>query len=141
MSDNSNDIQRCPAGGPDASPERVSGTSTPAPWATGRLLHLPAPRVGERALHRRPGQLMPAASLTDQLGRPIAVGTRVVPIAALGTVLWSRGGRVTGLGRTLVHVRWNRERYDRARRYHAVRGERLRIPRGMMSSATAPADK
>lgn len=67
------------------------------------------------------------AEFTDQLGRPIAVGAKVVPVDVDGTVLWSRGGRVTGLGRTLVHVQWSRERYDQARRYHAVRSERLRI--------------
>ena len=64
---------------------------------------------------------------TDQLGRPITVGARVVPVDRLGAVLWSRSGQVTGLGRTLVHVRWSRERYDQRRRHHAVRGDQLRI--------------
>ena len=64
---------------------------------------------------------------TDQLGRRIEVGARVAPIGELGTVLWSRSGRVIGLGRTLVHVPWSRARYDQTRRYHAVRGEQLRI--------------
>ena len=66
-------------------------------------------------------------SFTDQLGRAILVGTRVVPVDGLGSVLWSSSGRVTGLGRTMLQVRWHRERYDEKRRYHAVRGERLRI--------------
>lgn len=66
-------------------------------------------------------------AFTDQLGRPISIGAQVVAVDGLGAVLWSRAGRVTGLGRSLVHVRWSHERYDSNRRHHAVRGDRLRV--------------
>lgn len=69
---------------------------------------------------------------TDQLGRPLEVGARVVPVDAIGAVLWSRSGRVVGLGRALVHVQWSRERYTADRRYHAVPGNRFANPGGVM---------
>lgn len=119
----------CPAGGPgcDSRTRELHVHNGPM-GGEGRLPHLPALRLGERALHRpHGGQVNAATSFTDQLGRPITVGARVVPVDGLGAVLWSRSGQVTGLGRTLVHVRWSRERYDHKRRHHAVRGERLRI--------------
>ena len=67
-----------------------------------------------------------AGEFFDELGRRLEPGDRVAPVDKLGAVLWSRSGRVIGLGKTLVHVQWSRERYGADRRHHAVSGNRLR---------------
>lgn len=71
----------------------------------------------------------PESGLTDRLGRTLQIGDLVCRVDRDGTVLWSSSGRVVGLGRTLVHVRWRDRTYDPAgpakRRYDAVEGARL----------------
>lgn len=120
------DRVRCPAGGPGCDSRARELHVHNGPMGARVGYYTPARAAGwvSAPFTVPPGAgVSTGAGFTDQLGRPLEVGTR----GALGAVLWSRSGRVVGLGKGLVHVQWSRERYDQARRYHAMRGEQLRI--------------